>query len=159
MLLAHAQDLGDLGGDLLFLGDHGAVGQMELGIGLLLHHGAAPLGGTQVAGVPANGIGLPVAGKFQLHEGWRLRGGVLGAEEVRVVPCAAAGLAVEGIADGVKNSSLARAGVAGDQVQSAGAQGCKIQHALPRVGSEGGYGQLQRSHASSFQIDSISPVR
>ena len=163
LVLVHAQDLHDLVIDLLGAGDDLAVrhgqGCLDRGLGLAL--GAGP----PVARHPADGVALSPAAEFQLHEGLRLGLGILGAEELAVVLAAAdvsllaAGAAVEGEADGIEEHGLTGTRVAGDQVKAPVPQGLEVQHRLPGVGTEGGNGQFQWSHASSSQIDSMSFAR
>ena len=98
--------------------------------------------GPLVFRISPDGIFLPPADKFQLHKGGRLGVGVFGPEEIRLASITAAGLAVEGEADGVKNGGLTGTGVAGDEVQALGPQGIHVQNARPGIGTEGRDGQL-----------------
>ena len=150
-----ADDLPDGGVDLLQLRHILAAGADEPGVGGLPGHPLAAALGAHVLRVPPHGV-LPAAvGEFQLHLRGGFRVGVLGAEHARL-PAAAAGLAEQGKADGVKNGGLPRAGVTGDEIQTALPQLFKIQFHRSRVGAKGGDGQFQRSHASPSQIRSIS---
>ena len=115
LLPGDAKDVPDGLVHLPQLGDGPAVGEDQGGIGRLLRGAGAPGLGPVVFRVPADGIGLPVIGEGQLHEGGGLRGGVFAAEHPRL-PAVAAGLAEEGEGDRVEDGGLAGTGVAGDQV-------------------------------------------
>ena len=131
-----------------------AVGGVKLGVGFLRHGSTASTGWTGVLRVPADGIATVMIGEFQFHEGGGFRGSVFGAEH-SALPEGTAGFAVKGEGDGVKNGGFAGAGVAGNEVKAAGTQLFQVQHLESCVGTEGGNGQFQRSHASSLQMVSI----
>ena len=146
------------GGGDLFRFRHGraAVGVGEDGVGLFGGEALAPRLGAEIFRVPPDRVPCPVDLKFQLHKGRGPGGGILAAQHA-AVPHAAAGMVVQGVGDGVKKGSLARAGVAGDEVQPAPAQTLEVQHSGGSVGAKGGKGQFQGPHASSsFQSDSMS---
>ena len=144
----------DFGGHLAGFGHHPA-GQMQLRLGLLHRGAAAAAGGAQVFRAAAHRVAPAAAKKFQFHKGGGLRQRVLGAKHGGV-PVVAAGLAVQGVGDGVKNGGLARAGVPRDEVQSPVAQPVHGKADRPGVGAKGGKRQFQRSHSSPSQMLSIS---
>ena len=74
------QDGLDLGVDLSGFGDQPAVGQGQLGLGLLQDQLIAPLGGALVLRVTPDGVLLPSVLKHQLHFCGRLWRGVFGAK-------------------------------------------------------------------------------
>lgn len=84
------QDGLDLGVDLSGFGDQPAVGQGQLGLGLLQDQLIAPLGGALVLRVTPDGVLLPGVLKHQLHFRGHLRRGVFGAKHsgVRLSPLA-----------------------------------------------------------------------
>ena len=155
LFAVHPQDLPHGGGDLPGLADDAAIGANQLRPRLLRHHAAALFGRAQIVGVAADGVGAAAVGKHQLHLRGSLRRGVFAAQHPRL-PVVAAGLAVEGEGDGVKDGGLSGAGIAGDEVQSPVPQPLQLQHRSAGVGAEGGHGQFQRSHASPSQILAMS---
>ena len=148
------KDGDDLGGHLAGFG-HYPAGQMQLRLGLLHRGAAAAAGGAQVFRAAAHRVAPAAAKKFQLHKGGGLRQRVLGAEHGGV-PVVAAGLAVQGVGDGVKDGGLACAGVPRDEVQPPGAQLFHGKADRPGVGAKGGKRQFQRSHSSPSQMVSMS---
>ena len=144
------------GGDLPPFGHRlAAVGIVELRLGPLGGEARAPLLGPEILRRPPDAVDLAPALEGQLHKGGPGRRGIVAPQHVRLA-AAAAGLAVEGEADGVKNRGLPCPGVAGNQVQAPVPQLGKIQPDLAAVGAEGAYHQHQRSHSPSSQISSIS---
>ena len=134
-----------------------AVGADELGFRCLFRCAGSAAFCLLVLRLSRHGILLPRVGEGQCHEGRPVRVGVLGPQHggLAVVP---AGLSVQGEGDRVENGRLPRAGIAGDQVQSALPQLLKVDGLLPRIGAEGRHDQIQRSHILSSQMSSISAV-
>ena len=158
LVVVQPNDLLHGGGHVLCLGHRRAgvrVGQG--GIRLFGGHALAPGLGALVLRVAAHHVAHAVHLKFQLHKGGGLVIRVLAAQH-GALPDAAAGMIVQRVGDGVKNSGLARAGVAGNEIQSAFAQLFKVERSLGGIGAKGRKGQSQRSHrvSPSFQISSIS---
>ena len=131
------QDGLDLGIDLSGFGDQTAVGQGQLGLGLLQDQLIAPLGGALVLRVAPDGVLLPGVLKHQLHFRGCLRRGVFGAKHLRGA-AVAAGLAEEGEGDGIKNRGFARSGVPGDEIETVVPQLLQSKDGLPGVGAKGG---------------------
>ena len=131
------QDGLDLGVDLSGFGDQTAVGQGQLGLGLLQDQLIAPLGGALVLRVAPDGVLLPGVLEHQLHFRRHLRRGVFGAKHLRGT-AVAAGLAEEGEGDGIKDRGLARPGVSGDEVEAMSPQLFQGEQGLPGIGAEGG---------------------
>ena len=157
LVVVQPDEGGDGGGDILRAG-HGraAVREGEDGVRLFGGRALAPRFGAEVVRVAADGVPLAAHLKFQLDKGGGAGGSVLAAQH-GTVPHAAAGMVVQGIGDGVEKGGLARAGVAGDEIQAAFAQALQLQRDGAGVWPEGREGQLQRSHASSsFQSVSMS---
>ena len=153
------QNLPDGGIDFFGLGHQIAVGVRQGRAGGLLGHSFALILafglGTHIFGIPGDCVFLASISEHKRDFRGRSRVSIFGAEHTGF-PVAAAGFAEEGEADGIKNGGLARTGVTGDEIQSAGAQGFKVQFHDPCVGTEGGQSQFQRSHLLSSQMDSIS---
>ena len=146
------------GGHILGFGHRRAVVRVgQGGIRLFGGHALAPGLGALVLRVAAHHVAHAVHLKFQLHKGGGLVIRVLAAQH-GALPDAAAGMIVQRIGDGVKNSGLARAGVAGNEIQPAFAQLFKVERSFGGIGAKGRKGQSQRSHrvSPSFQISSIS---
>ena len=135
-------------------GEHPAVGKRQLRLGLFGGHTAAATG-PLIFRAAAELIGLSAVGKGQRNLRGRLREGVFGAQHSRL-PAAAAGLAVKGIGNCIKQRGLSRAGVPGDQIKSPLPQCGKIHRGPARVGAKGGQLQAQWSHSPSSQICRIS---
>ena len=122
LVVIQPDDVHHGGGDVLGPGDgRAAVGVGEAGVGLFGGKALAPGFRAEVFGIAADGAALSPHLKFQLHEGGSAGLGVLAAEH-GPFPDAAAGMVVEGVGDGVEEGGLARAGVAGDEVEPASAQ-------------------------------------
>ena len=157
LVVVQPDDVHHGGGDVLGPGDgRTAVGVGEAGVGLFGGEALAPGFRAEVFGVAADGAALSPHLEFQLHEGGGAGLGVLAAEH-GPFPDAAAGMVVEGVGDGVEEGGLARAGVAGDEVEPASAQLGEVQNGLGGIRPEGRQGQFQGSHASSsFQMSSMS---
>ena len=158
LVVVQPDDLLHGGGHILRLGHRRAgvrVGQGS--IRLFGGHALAPRLGALILRVAAYRVAHAVHLEFQLHKGGGLVVCVLAAQH-GTLPDAAAGMIVQRIGDGVKNGGLARAGVAGNEVQPAFAQLFKVKSGLGGIGAEGRKGQSQRSHtvSPSFQISSIS---
>ena len=158
LVVVQPDDLLHGGGHVLGFGHRRAgvrVGQGS--IRLFGGHALAPGLGALILRVAAHRVAHAVHLKFQLHKGGGLVVCVLAAQH-GAFPDAAAGMIVQRIGDGVKNGSLARAGVAGNEVQPAFAQFFKVEGGLGGIGAKGRKGQSQRSHtvSPSFQISSIS---
>ena len=158
LVVVQPDDLLHGGGHVLGFGHRRAgvrVGQGS--IRLFGGHALAPGLGALILRVAAHRVAHAVHLKFQLHKGGGLVVCVLAAQH-GAFPDAAAGMIVQRIGDGVKNGSLARAGVAGNEVQPAPAQLFKVKGDLGGIGAKGRKGQSQRSHtvSPSFQISSIS---
>ena len=126
------------GGGHVFCFGHrrAAVGVGEGGVGLLGGKALAAHLGAGVLWVAAHSVADAVHLKFQLHKGGGLGVGVLAAQHGPLAH-AAAGMVVQSVCNGVKQGGLARAGVAGDEVQSALAQLFQFQHRFARIGAEG----------------------
>ena len=73
--------------------------------------------------------------KGELHLGLRIVIRILGTKHSGL-PAAAARFSEQRIADGIEDGGLACPGIAGDQIQAAGAQFFQIQHLFSRVGTE-----------------------
>ena len=131
------------GGGHVFCFGHrwAAVGVGEGGVGLLGGKALAAHFGAGVLRVAAHGIALAVHLKFQFYKGGRSRVGVLAAQHGPLAH-AAAGMVVQSVCNGVKQGGLARAGVAGDEVQSAHAQFFQFQHGLACIGAKGRESEL-----------------
>ena len=116
LVVVQPDDLLHGGGHVLRLGHRRAVVRVgQGGIRLFGGHALAPGFGTLVLRVAAHHVAHAVHLKFQLHKGGGFVVCVLAAQH-GALPDAAAGMIVQRIGDGVKNSSLARAGVAGNKV-------------------------------------------
>ena len=153
-----AHDVPDGGVHLPGLAQHGAVRHGQLRLRFLHGEALSPGLGALIFRASPHQIGLVPVGKFQLHKGGCLRFRVLGAEHP-CVPVVAAGLAVEGEGDGVKNRGLPRTGVAGDEVQAPLPQLVQRQRGAPGVGAEGGNRQANGSHGWASFAFSISSSR
>ena len=126
LIPCQADDLLDGPVNILDFGNDSTVRVGELGVGRLFCGAGAPSLGPRVFRVAADGVLLVVIGEVQLHKGRVGVLGILGAEHVRL-PALAAGRAVQGKGDGVKNRGFPRAGVTRDQIQAALTQLGKIQ--------------------------------
>ena len=158
LVVVQPDDLLHGGGHVLGLGHRRAVVRVGQGsIRLFGGHALAPGLGALILRVAAYRVAHAVHLKFQLHKGGGLVVCILAAQH-GALPDAAAGMIVQRIGDGVKKGSLARAGVAGNEVQPAFAQFFKVKGDLGGIGAKGRKGQSQRSHtvSPSFQISSIS---
>ena len=157
LVVVQPDDVGDGGGDFFGFGHRrAAVGIGQDGVCLLGGHALAPGLGAEVFRVAPDGVPLAAHLEFQFHEGGGAGVRILAAEH-GTVPDAAAGTVVQGVGDGVKEGGLARAGVAGDEVQPAPAQLFQREGGAACIGPEGRKGQFQRSHcSSSFQSCSMS---
>ena len=158
LVVVQPDDLLHGGGHILGFGHRRAVVRVgQGGIRLFGGHALAPGLGALILRVAAHRVAHAVHLKFQLHKGGGLVVCVLAAQH-GALPDAAAGMIVQRIGDGVKNGGLARAGVAGNEVQPAFAQFFKVKGGLGGIGAKGRKGQSQRSHtvSPSFQISSIS---
>ena len=159
LLPVKTQNLPDGAVDFLGLRYQMAVGASQGRAGGLLGHGIALVFALglrfHILRIPGDGIFLSRIAEYKGYFCGGGRIGILRSEHTRF-PVAAAGFSEEGKADGIENSGLSRAGVAGDQIQSAGAQSFKVQLHNPGVGAKGGHGQFQRPHFSPSQIDSIN---
>ena len=157
LVVVQPDEGGDGGGDILRPG-HGrpSVRVGEDGVRLFGGRALAPRFGAEVVRVAADGVPLAAHLKFQLDKGGGAGVSVLAAQH-GAVPHTAAGMVVQGIGDGIEKGGLARAGVAGDEIQAAFAQALQFQRDGAGVWPEGRKGQLQGSHASSsFQSVSMS---
>ena len=134
-----------------------AVWADELGFRRLFRRAGSAAFCSLVFRLSRHGILLPRVGERQCHEGRPSRVGVLGPQHGGLA-VVSTGLSVQGEGDRVENGRLPRAGIAGDQVQSALPQLLKVDGLLPRVGAEGRHDQIQRSHVLSSQMSSISAV-
>ena len=141
LLPVKAQDLPNRRVYLPGLGEDTAVRAGQAGIGCLLCHALPPVLGAYILRVPGDGIRLPGISEVELHKGGRLGVGIFGAEHGRF-PVVAACLPKQGEADGIKQGGFPRAGVPGDEVQTAVSQLLKIQLHLLGIGAKGGKGQL-----------------
>ena len=150
-----ANDVPNGGIDLLQLGNYVPIRIDEFRRGRLFGVSGAPGFGTSVLRAALHLITFSAVVKGQLHISWGVRGGVLGAQHGGI-PAVAAGFPKQGIGDGVKNGGFACAGVAGDQIEAAGAQTGKIQLLCAGVRAKAGNGQFQRPHAFSSSISSMS---
>ena len=115
--------------------DHPPVGEGEnclVGKG----GGLAPLSKGLLGGAAADGVGLPLQEEAQLHKAFPAGGGAV-APEVLALAGGAAGLAVEGEGDGVKEGGFSRPGGAADEENPAFPGGGKIQGLFLPVGSKG----------------------
>ena len=104
----------------------------------------------------AHGVALTAQQERQLHKCGRLRRGVLAAQH-GAAACLPAGLAIEREGNRIEDRRLARARVAGNQVQPALAEAVHVDVRPPGVRPERGQRDMQRSHASSSQMRSIMP--
>ena len=157
LVVIQPDDVHHSGGDVLGPGDgRAAIGVGEAGVGFFSGKALAPGFRAEVFGIAADGAALSPHLEFQLHEGGGAGLGVLAAEH-GPLPDAAAGMVVEGVGDGVEEGGLARAGVAGDEVEPASAQLGEVENGLGGIRPEGRQGQFQGPHASSsFQMSSMS---
>ena len=148
LLAVYSHDLMDRAVDVVQLCHDAAVGIAKFGFCDLRDRPLPPQFGPFISRAALYGIGLSRIGKLQLH----LRGGavfrVFGAEH-GCVAVLAAGLAVQRERDRVEDRRLARAGIAGDEIQAAVAEIADVQYRLFRVRSERGHRQFQRSHLLS----------
>ena len=157
LVVVQPDDLHDGGSHLPCPGHRRATVPVGQG-GVCLFGGKAlpPCLGAEVFRVPAHGVAFAVHLKFQLHKGGGAGVGVLAAEHT-AVPHVSAGMVVEGVGDGVKKGGLAGTGVSGNKVQAPLAQLFQRKGGGGGVGSKGGQGQPDGSHASSsFQMVSMS---
>ena len=115
LLPVQAQNLPDGGVHLLRLGEDVAVGEGQTGIGGLFGHTLAPILGAHVFGIAPDGVLLPGIAEAKPDKGGHLGLGVFGAEHGRL-PAVPTGLPEQRIADGIKQSCFAGAGVPGDEV-------------------------------------------
>ena len=116
LVVVQPDDLLHGGGHVLCLGHRRAVVRVgQGGIRLFGGHALAPGLGALVLRVAAHHVAHAVHLKFQLHKGGGFVIRVLAAQH-GALPDAAAGMIVQRVGDGVKNSGLARAGVAGNKV-------------------------------------------
>ena len=90
----------------------------------------------ELGGAAADGVGLPLQEEAQLHKAFPAGGGAV-APEVLALAGGAAGLAVEGEGDGVKEGGFSRPGGAADEENPAFPGGGKIQGLFLPVGSKG----------------------
>ena len=95
--------------------------------------------GPLVFRIPADSVGFSVVGKGKLHRRGILGPGILGTEHGGI-PALAAGFAKKGEGNGIENRGFTGARIAGDQIQSSGAQAFKVQDLGLRVGTEAGHG-------------------
>ena len=109
--------------------------------------GAPPLG-PLIGGAAPDQIGFVPVAEGQLHKGFLLRGGKVTAQH-GAVAAGAAGFAVQGKGDGVKNGGFTSAGVAGYQEDAFLAQLGQVQLYPPGIGPERLDDKFFRSHASS----------
>ena len=115
------------------------VGEAQKRLGLLHRKARAPLLGALVLRGAAHRIFPAPAQKGELHKGGLAGLGIVAAKHVRLAGTAA-GLAVEGEADGVKNGGLARAGVPGDEIEPPLPQLGEGQRHRTAVGAKGAHG-------------------
>ena len=151
---AQTDDLADGGFHILLAGDGLPIRQCQLYPGRLAGGAGAAGFGAGVFGVAVDGVGFAVVGEHQLHKGGGLGIGIFGAQHVCLAD-AAAGFTVKGKGDGIENGGLAGTGVAGDQIQAAGAQLVQLQNLGVGIGAEGADGKLYRSHGCSSRIFSM----
>ena len=133
----HADDVPHGGVDLVAAGQDAAVRQSQLRGGAFGRQAVAARLRALVLGVPADAVCPPAALEYKRRLGRRARLGVLRPQHRRVAAHAAR-LAVEGVGDRVEDRRLARAGVAGDEVQPARAEAVEGQGHAPGVGAERG---------------------
>ena len=129
-------------------GDNASIPHVQGDGGLLRGGAAAPTGRPLILGIPADDIHPVPGGEGQLHIGRDIRRGILASQHALAAD-AAAGPAVQGVGDRIKDGGLARAGIAADEVQPLVAQAGQLKPFQPRVGAEGGHGQHKRLHRSS----------
>ena len=135
--------------------DHPSIRKCQLRIRTLCGYAFAAGFRSFIFRITLDIVNLLPIGKNEFHfcRGFRLR--VFGTEHGRF-PVVAAGFPVKGKGNSIKKRGFTRAGITRDQVQALGSKGIQIEFCPVRVGSEGGYGQFQRSHDSSSQVFSIS---
>ena len=131
LCLIQSDDLLDLSIDLGGLVHHALIRHREPDFLFLHHHLVAALGRAQIFRAAVYRIGLSRIGEYQLDKGRRAVLGVLGTQRFRCAALAARP-AVQCVGDGIEDRGLARAGVAGDKVQTLCAQLCKVE--LGRAG-------------------------
>ena len=137
LVVVQPDDLLHGGGHVLGFGHRRAVVRVgQGGICLFGGHALAPGFGALILRVAAYRVAHAVHLKFQLYKGGGLVVCVLAAQH-GAFPDAAAGMIVQRIGDGVKNGSLARTGVAGNEVQPAFAQLFKVKGDLGGIGAKG----------------------
>ena len=155
LVAINAKQIANRRRDGLGFGNCAAVGTNQLGICAFLCFSAAAQRGARVFGIARYGIFLPVIEKFERNERLCARKRVFRAQHI-AFPIAAAGRAVEGEGDRVKDRGFACAGIAGDQVKPRIAEAGKVDFRFPRIGTERGQRELQRSHTVSSFSSSIS---
>ena len=94
-----------------------------------------PLGAGLLRGA-VDGISTAAVGELQLHKGGISGDGIVAAQHVRFA-VSAGGFAVQGKGDSVKQRGFARAGIAADQEQAAGAKAGQIQCAGAGIRAKG----------------------
>ena len=155
LLLADPQDLLDLFCNPAPLGLHLSVGEGKLRPGKLPGGALSPGLFPGVLRIPADRIGLSPVGEGEDHLRGGVQVGVIGPEHGGV-PGGAAGLAVEGKGDGVKDCRFSCPGVPRNEVEPPLPQGIHVD-LLPRsIGAEGGHRQSNRSHLAPSRIFSSS---
>ena len=155
LLRVNAQKRRDRRRDLPHAGDRFLRLPHQLGPGG--HGGIALAAGLAALLLRRAGDGVlpPGVGKGQPHVGG---GGGVGkvAAQHRRLPVTAGDLAVQRKGDGVKQRSLARAGVAGDQKQPALPELAEIQRCYAGVGAKGAQLQHQRPHGATSSRKAFS---
>ena len=135
LIVVQPDDLLHGGGHVLGFGHRRAVVRVGQGsICLFGGHALAPGLGALILRVAAYRVAHAVHLKFQFHKGGGLVVCVLAAQH-GALPDAAAGMIVQRIGDGIKKGGLARAGVAGNEVQPAFAQFFKVKGGLGGIGA------------------------
>jgi len=117
---------------LLNTHEYPTVRHGQLDTSILLRHFIPTQCAALVSRVAANGVLLVAIAKYQFHIGRGLGIGVLGAQH-GCIAVASAGLTVQCKGDCVKQRGLARAGVAGNQVQTVLPQLIQLQFRFSRV--------------------------